>query len=65
MYCTTFRRGNQSGLQLFWDKKTVEKKPKAKINYKALVGLGIVSLVALIAWLRLPSSENRENDEST
>ena len=22
VYCTTFRRGNQSGLQLFWDKKT-------------------------------------------
>lgn len=32
-------------------KRTVEKKPKVRINYKALVGVGFVILVSVIAWL--------------
>ena len=45
-------------------KKTVEKKPKVSINYKALVGVGIVSLVSVVAWLMTPADENIENNES-
>ena len=45
-------------------KRTVEKKPKVRINYKALVGVGFVLLVSVIAWLMIPADENIENTES-
>ena len=45
-------------------KRTVEKKPKVRINYKALVGVGFVLLVSVIAWLMIPADENIENNES-
>ena len=46
-------------------KRTVEKKPKVRINYKALVGVGFVLLVSVIAWLMIPADENIENTESS
>ena len=46
-------------------KSTVEKKPKVRINYKALVGVGFVLLVSVIAWLMIPADENIENTESS
>ena len=45
-------------------KRTVEKKPKVRINYKALVGVGFVLLVSVVAWLMIPADENMENNES-
>ena len=45
-------------------KRTVEKKPKVRINYKALVGGGFVLLVSVVAWLMIPADENIENNES-
>ena len=45
-------------------KRTVEKKPKVRINYKALVGVGIVSLASVVAWLMIPTDENIGNNES-
>lgn len=46
-------------------KRTVEKKPKVRINYKALVGVSFVLLVSVIAWLMIPADENIENTESS
>ena len=46
-------------------KRTVEKKPKVRINYKALVGVSFVLLISVIAWLMIPADENIENTESS